>query len=115
MRQTMNVEIIGRLLQRDGRAQSSVRSGSTEDEGLAGGGDRNRVASCVVGKHRACTLGKRLFLHRAETRTFETERLSYQRNHDAVRSQTTAPRVHLDLPALVNRDGERWKKEDVAI
>ena len=45
----------------------------------------------------------------------ETERLSDQRNRDAVRSQAAAPRVHLDLPALVNRDGERWKKEDVAI
>jgi hypothetical protein len=73
------------------------------------------MAACVVGEHPPCALGKRLFLDGIETRACETERLSYHRNHDAMRSQAAAPRVHLDLPALVDGERERREEKDVAI
>ena len=74
------------------------------DGDLAGCGNGNRLAAEVVGEHPAGAFGKHPLLGCAQTDAFETKRLPDKRNHDAVRTQTETPGVHLNLPAAIDRN-----------
>src|SRR5262249_15366493 len=90
----------------DGGAESSVRPGAAKDEDFAGCGDGNRLPTQIVGKHPAGAFSKRLLLGGTQADSFEAQRLSNERDRDAVCPQAVAPGVHLDLPAAFDRDPE---------